>query len=173
MANTGQQLRQILRDLSREWIEQGLPPAEALIRRAESLAEWKINQGISGLWTKKPLFLTATIDDGIGQGMRIIQAFAGILGLAVNDLGLTQSPEKIVAACQRHRPDFLGLTVLQLDSEDDLAYIGHHLPRRTRLIAGGPAFRYDPEMAARCGVTYVAGNVAYFIEYLTTLSPGE
>jgi len=56
--------------------------------------------------------------------------------------------------------------MLQLDSEEELVSIAHRLPAGTCLIAGGPAFRHDPEMAQRCGVHYVAANVAYFIDYL-------
>ncbi len=58
------------------------------------------------------------------------------------------------------------MTVLQLDSDDDLARVGHALPARTRLIAGGPVFKFDPDMADRCGIDYVAPSVAHFVAYL-------
>ncbi|MBI5897150.1 MAG: hypothetical protein HZB24_14495 [Desulfobacterales bacterium] len=86
--------------------------------------------------------------------------------MQVIPLGLVRPADAIVAACLAHHPEYLGLTVLQLDSEEDLARVGHRLPAGTCLIAGGPAFRYDPEMALRCGVHYVAANVAYFIDFL-------
>jgi hypothetical protein len=60
----------------------------------------------------------------------------------------------------------LGVTVLQIDSEEDLRWIGESLPEGTRLVAGGAAFRTDPDLSGRCGVDFVAGDVAAFISYL-------
>lgn len=161
-----QSLRHQLEALSRTWIDQGLPSREQIVRCARTLIAWKEKHSGMGLWPEAPLLMTATLDDGIGQGIEIIGLFAEVLGMRVMPLGLVQPADAIVTACRRHCPDFLGLTVLQLDSDEALARVGHRLPPGTCLIAGGPAFRYDPEMAARCGVHHVAANVAYFIAFL-------
>lgn len=159
-------LRSELERLSAGWIENGLPSREKVVSAAHTLMRFKQRHGLIGLWPSPPRMLSATLDDAIGQGIDIINLFAGVIGLDVGFLGLMQTPQKIVAACSRVRPRYLGVTVLQLDTEDDLAAIGHQLPPTTRLIAGGPAFKYDPELAQRCGVHAAAADVARFIEFL-------
>ena len=154
------------------WITRGLPSRQALDTAADELLRWKAIHGVAGLWPRRPLMLTATLDDGIGQGLKIIQRYADILGIDIVSLGLLQDPEAILAACRKHEPDFLGLTILQLDSDDDLCRVGHGLPSKTLLIAGGPVFKFDPEMAERCKVGYVARDVAFFIEFLLDWSSG-
>jgi methylmalonyl-CoA mutase cobalamin-binding subunit len=163
------ELRNALESQSRKWLSQGLPSRERLIAAAVKLNAWKKRNGVTGIWPTAPLLLTATLDDGIGQGIEIIELFSEVAGLAVKPLGLLQPPGRIAEACLDERPDLLGMTVLQLDSEDDLAYIGRRIPRRTRIVAGGPAFKYDPEMAPRCGVHHVAANVADYIDFLLNL----
>jgi methylmalonyl-CoA mutase cobalamin-binding subunit len=163
-------LRHRLALLSRRWRTEGLASREQLVRAGESLLQWKKMNGSRGLWAQAPRLYTATLDDGIGQGLDMIHLFARAMGMTVTCLGLLQKPQAIVAACRRHCPEYLGLTVLQVDSEDELAFVGHHLPAQTRLVAGGPAFKYDPGMAARCGVYHVAPNVAHFIDLLLTES---
>ncbi len=157
--------------LSQVWISQGLPSHPDLESTADDLVLWKQVHQVNGLWAVRPLMLTATIDDGLGQGLQIIQRYADVLGMDVIFLGLLQKPEDIVAACHRHEPDFLGLTVLQLDSDEDLCRIGRSLCSKTALIAGGPVFKFDPELAERCNVAYVAGNVACFIDYVLKWAP--
>lgn len=128
--------------------------------------DWKSANAVAGLWQPAPRLFTATLDDAMGLGLDIIERFASLAGVQAIRLGLLQKKEDIVAACQTRQPEFLGLTVLQIDSEDDLAYIGKNLPSTTQLIAGGPVFKYDPELAQRCKITFVAGHVGHFIEYL-------
>jgi methylmalonyl-CoA mutase cobalamin-binding subunit len=159
-------LCQRLKALSREWIERGVPSRELIVRSAEELLRWKSANDDRGIWPVPPRLLTATLDDGIGQGIEVIHLFAEVLGMQVIPLGLVRPADAIVAACLAHLPEYVGLTVLQLDSEEELARVGHRLPAGTCLIVGGPAFRHDPEMAMRCGVHYVAANVAYFIDFL-------
>ncbi|MBI5551264.1 MAG: hypothetical protein HY911_07115 [Desulfobacterales bacterium] len=159
-------LSQHLENLSRAWLAQGLPSREQVVRSGRDLIRWKQESGNQGLWSKSPRLLTATLDDGIGQGIEIIHLFAEVMGMQIIPVGLVRPAEAIVAACLEHRPEYVGLTVLQLDSEEELARVGHRLPAGTCLIAGGPAFRHDPDMAHRCGVHYVAANVAYFIDYV-------
>ena len=125
--------------------------------------------GASGLWENPPLIITATLDDGLGQGLEIIRMFSETAGLEIIDLGLLVTPEKIIAACKKNNPDLLGLTVLQFDSEEDILMISKNLPSKTKIIAGGPVFTADPGFARRAGVHFTAKNVAYFIRFLLRL----
>lgn len=165
--------RQKIEALSQQWIDQGLPSREVLVSSATSLLQWRQQHRENTLWSTAPRLVTATLDDGIGQGIDMINLFARVMGLEVTPLGLMLKPEIIMDVCRRHMPDYLGLTVLQLDSEDDLAAIGHQLAPQIRLIAGGPAFMYDKELALRCAVQYVAPNVAYFIDYVLKGKPEQ
>lgn len=151
----------------------GLPSREVLDQTTAELNTWKQHHSVTGIWPQRPLMLTTTLDDGIGQGLAIISQYAEVAGLQVQPLGLMQRPDHIIAACRQHRPAILGLTILQLDSDDDLASIGHNLPPGTALVAGGPVFKFDPEMAQRCSVTYMAASVAYFIDYLLNWEPAH
>jgi methanogenic corrinoid protein MtbC1 len=110
--------------------------------------------------------ITASLDDGLGQGLEIIRMFSETAGLEIIDLGLLVSPEKIIAACKKNNPDLLGLTVLQFDSEEDILMIRKNLPSKTKIIAGGPVFTADPEFARRTGIYFTARNVAWFIRFL-------
>lgn len=161
-----QRFRIQLQCLSEQWGKNGLPSAQNLDRVAHQLEADKKKYRIQGIWRQKPMMVTATIDDGLGQGLNIIHRYAAVLGLKVHPLGLMQPPEKIITACRRYRPRFLGMTVLQLDSDDDLARISRQLPPETVLIAGGPVFKFDTDMAARCGIHFVAADVAHFIDFM-------
>ena len=161
-----QKLRDRLQQLSRKWIDRGLPTREGVTRAAVELEQWKSRSKVRGLWPDPPRMITATLDDGLGHGLVLIERFACIMGISVDKLGLLLKPQGIVTRCQTEVPDLLGLTVLQLDSEDDLARVGQSLPKGTCLIAGGAAFRLDPELARRCRVDYVAENVAHFIDFI-------
>lgn len=154
-----------LKQISAEWMAGGLPTHEQMVTAAESLEQWKRRNAIASLSAAPVRIVTATLDDGIGQGIGIINMFSEVMGLQVIHLGLVQPPETIIAACRTHQPELLGLTVLQQDSEDDLMRIGRALGPETRLVTGGAAFKYDPEMAGRCGVDFVAENVAVFMDY--------
>ncbi|MBT8340543.1 MAG: cobalamin-dependent protein [Desulfatitalea sp.] len=159
-------LRRHLAQLSRRWIEHGLPPRQEILKSVESVLIDRQANGTTGLWSPAPFMLTATVDDGIGQGLDVIERYAGAMGVRVQRLGLVLAPDTIITACRTELPDYLGLTVLQVDSETALSQIAAGITPKTRLIAGGPAFRYDRELGERCGVHFVAANVAYFIDYL-------
>jgi hypothetical protein len=77
-----------------------------------------------------------------------------------------QTPEAVMDACRLYQPDFLGLTILQFDTEDDLTCIASHLPGKTRIVAGGPVFSGDPDFAGRTGTHFAAKNVAFFLRYM-------
>lgn len=143
-----------------------VPSREAFETAASELLVWRERHGRKGLWHEPPLMITATIDDALGQGLTLIHPFAEAAGLQVVSLGLLQSPETIIEACRTQHPSFLGLTVLQFDTEEALGAICRALPRQTVCVAGGPVFRADPELAARAGVHHVARDAAAFWQIL-------
>jgi methanogenic corrinoid protein MtbC1 len=143
-----------------------LPSRSGLEKAAGDLREWKVKTSCSGLWDIPPLMITATLDDGLGHGLEIIRMFSEAAGLEILELGLLVAPEKIITACKKHKPDLLGLTVLQFDSEEDLLKISRNLLSKTKIIAGGPVFTADRGFARRTGIHFAAKNVAYFIQYL-------
>jgi methanogenic corrinoid protein MtbC1 len=143
-----------------------LPSRSGLEKASGVLREWKVKTGGSGLWDKPPLMITATLDDGLGQGLEIIRMFSETAGIEIIDLGLLVTPDKIITECKRNNPDLLGLTVLQFDSEEDILMLSKNLPPKTKIIAGGPVFTADPGFAQRTGIHFVAKNVAYYIRFL-------
>jgi hypothetical protein len=165
----GRTLRSKLSDLVHTWRKHGLPGRDALIRTAQNMIREHQDQEGGFLWASSPLFVTATLDDAWGQGLDIIEGYAKAAGMQVIRLGLLMSAEDVIAACRRKNPDFLAMTVLQIDSADDLVQIGRSLPEKTKFIAGGPAFRAAPEMAEDAGICFVAKNVADFLLYLLSL----
>jgi len=160
------QLREKLEVLSKEWQSKGLPSRSGIEKAAGDLRDWRIKTGGSGLWDIPPLMITATLDDGLGHGLEVIRMFSKAAGLEIIDLGLLVTPEKIITACKKHKPDLLGITVLQFDSEEDILMISRNLPSKTKIIAGGPVFMADRGFAPRTGIHFAARNVAYFIRFL-------
>ena len=160
------QLKVRLDELSRKWQSKGLPSKSALENAAGDLRDWKEKTGCFGLWDIPPLMITATLDDGLGQGLKIIRMFSEVAGLEIIDLGLLVTPEKIIADCKKNKPDLLGLTVLQFDSEEAILMISRNLPSKTKIIAGGSVFKADQGFARRTGIHFAAKNVAYFIDFL-------
>lgn len=147
----------------------GKPSRTELAAAAEELDQWKKTNQTGGLWAPPPLMLTATLDGAMGHGLELIHRYAGLAGVEIHALGLLQSAESVAAACRKLEPQFLGLTVLQFDTEDDLALIARNIPVTTRIVAGGPVFKADPDLARRVGVHRVAADAADFLEYLLTL----
>jgi methylmalonyl-CoA mutase cobalamin-binding subunit len=155
-----------LEGLSSKWQVKGLPSRSGLEKAAEDLREWRKITGCSGLWDIPPLMITATLDDGLGHGLEVIRMFSKAAGLDIMDLGLLVTPKNIISACKKNKPDFLGLTVLQFDSEEHILMISRNLPSKTKIIAGGPVFTADQGFARRAGIHFAAKNVAYFIRFL-------
>ncbi len=152
--------------IAQRWAAHGLPSRQRLDQRAAEIGTMRNRLTIAGLWTQPPCMVTATLDDGLGQGLAIIETFASAVGMRLVRLGLLRTPEEIVTACHREIPDFLGLTVLQFDTEEQLSEIGRHLPRHTRMIAGGPVYAADRGFAVRTGTHYAARHVADFLQYM-------
>jgi hypothetical protein len=147
----------------------GKPSRAALSDAAEEIQQWKEANRIGGLWTQPPLMVTATLDDAMGHGLDLIHRYAELAGLRVRALGLLQAADTVAAVCRELVPGLLGLTVLQFDTEDDLALIARSIPAATRIVAGGPVFKADPEFARRVGIHRVASDAADFLSYLLTL----
>ena len=141
------------------------PTREGYLKAAAALAAGD-QPAPEPLWPRSPCMVTATLDDGWGHGLEIIQALAAAVGVRVAPLGVLQTPEAVVAACRRHRADLLGLTVLQFDSDDAVRHILGHLPPPTTLIAGGAAYQFDPDFAERTQTPFVARNGAAFLRFL-------
>lgn len=158
--------RETVDRLSSRWLSSGLPSRQALDAAADELEHLRDRLNVRGLWERPPVMLTATLDDGLGQGLAVIEKFAAAIGMRLIRLGLMQSPEIIIAACRQHHPDYLGMTVLQFDSEDDLIDIVENLPPGTRLIAGGPVYSGDADFAARTKTHYAAENVVNFLRFM-------
>jgi methanogenic corrinoid protein MtbC1 len=161
-------LRARLFDLVNDWtrMDRTFPSHNELESIGRALLEWKMEENIQGLWDVPPLIISATIDDGLGQGLRIINLYSEVAGLSVMPIGLLQPVEKIIGACSKNRPDMLGLTVLQFDSEEMLIEIRRGISPDIKIIAGGPVFAADSDFAERVGVDFVAKNVAAYLGYL-------
>jgi len=166
-------VRDAVGELLRKWRRKGKPTREDYLDGARELETLRRQSPHRGLWTPPPLMVTATLDDGWGHGLDIIEALAAAVGVAVHPLGVLQRPDAILAACHAKHADLLGLTVLQFDSDDDLAVVARGLPPETTLIAGGAAFIYDPEFAARTGTPHVARDGAAFLAFLLRFYPAR
>lgn len=153
------------------WHKTRHPSREAFLDLANNIIQWKQERDIQGLWENPPLMLTATIDDGWGHGLEIIQLYAQAAGVRIMPLGLMQSPETIIAKCQNYVPHILGMTILQFDSEDSMAYIRKNIPSKTLIIAGGPLFRADPGLSRRMGIDFTAKDAVAFMEFLLNFKP--
>lgn len=165
MTSENIELKVAVKLLLDDWKENGIPAGDALTACAKGL-ERKKNETGGGIWPVPPVMLIATLDDAIGSGLEIIHRFARAVGVHVRRLGLMCDAATIAGECILRRPHLLGLTVLQFDSEDDVKWISQRLPEKTRLVAGGPVFSADPEMADRCGIHFVARDVGAFLRYL-------
>ena len=171
MQGLGTMMRNAVIRMTREWIRQRKPSREDYLKGAQALATKRLESKRGGLWPASPLMLTATLDDGWGHGLDVIEALATAVGVRVCRLGLLQTPADIINACRREQPDLLGLTVLQFDSDEVLKRITANLPPRTTLIAGGAAFRYDAEFAERTGTHAVALDGVAFLQFLLDFQP--
>lgn len=145
------------------------PSREALMTAAERLADFRKRSGAPGLWARPPRMAAASLDDGWGHGLEVIRAWAAAAGMEVCHLGLMRDARTVIDACREWRPHLLGMTVLQFDTEDELIRIRREIPATVRIVAGGPLFGADPELAERAGIDFVAADAAAFGEWLLSL----
>ena len=135
------------------------------------MLDWKTEQQIGGLWERPPQLVTATLDDSIGQGLKMIHLFSEVAGVVVRPLGLMQSSEHIITACHNYKPDMLGLTVLQLDTVEMLDHIAENIPDETHVLVGGPAFKLMPAAQLERKPYHVIHDVAAYVELLLEKAP--
>jgi len=152
-----------------EWRPRASPSRQQLLKAAEKVAAWRRERQIESLWPDPPLMATATLDDSFGHGLEVIHRFAEAAGLRRVHLGKLLTAEAIVDGCRVHRPHLLGMTVLQFDTEPDLVAIRRQIDPAVRIVAGGPIFAADPDLAERAGIDFVARSAADFWRYLLTL----
>ena len=159
-------MRKHLLDLLATWRREGLPSWTQAYQSGQALLGWKTEQKIGGLWERPPQLVTATLDDSIGQGLKMIHLFSEVAGVVVRPLGLMQLSEHIITACHNYQPDMLGLTVLQLDTVEMLDHIAENIPDETHVLVGGPAFKLMPA-AELCLKSYrVLNDVAAYLAFL-------
>ena len=170
MSLAGDEFRNKVDHVARDWCTHGLPSHQVLDETAQDLIQLKARLGTHGLWLDSPTMLTATMDDGLGQGLMVIEKYARTIGMQVIALGLMKSAQEIIDACWQHRPEYLGLTVLQYDTEDELKTIAEGLPAKTLIVAGGPVFSGDPEFAERTGTHYAARHVGDFLRFMLNVA---
>ena len=149
-----------------KWNEKGKQSHLAYKEAAESIIAWKRENRIKSVFNSPPSIVTATIDDSFGMGISVINLFSEALGLNVHFLGLYKTTGDILEACIRLNPSYLGLTVLQADTEEDIAFLSENLPSTVKIISGGPVYKMDPGFAQRAGVHFVAGNADAFIRFM-------
>ena len=166
-------MRDSILALLQKWTRCGNPTREVYLQGARELEAHRIRSPWGGLWPRSPLMITATLDDGWGHGLGIIEALASAVGISIHSMGVLQPPSSIVQVCCEKKPDLLGLTVLQFDSDDAVREINAGLPPMTTLIAGGAAYRYDPDFAERSGTRAVARDGRAFLHFLLHYQPGE
>lgn len=160
-----------LQILVENWRALGLPSHSELLALADQIAT-EVPGSADGLWAPhRPLLLTATMDDGIGQGLQIVERYARLVGMRVQALGLNCSVNEIVMASQKASPQMIGLTVLQWDTLEEITALRRVLPETVALVIGGPIFRRHPLVALKSGVDAVAGGIGEFVEYLLNWSP--
>ena len=164
-------MRDHVDQLLQEWRRTGKPSREAYLKGAEWLEARRRFSKYKGLWPQPPVMITATVDDGWGHGLDVIEALAAAVGITIDRLGLLQPPAAILEACRERQPELLGLTLLQFDSDEALKEITSALPDTTILVAGGAAFQYDPDFARRTGTQVVARDGMSFLQFLLTYQP--
>ena len=166
-------MRDGVRDMLQDWKRRGKPTREDYLKGARQLEVLRRQSEWGGLWPHSPLMITATLDDGWGHGLDVIEALAASVGVTVLSLGVLQSPAAIVQVCYERLPALLGLTVLQFDSDEALLRITSALPTETTLVAGGAAYLYDPDFAERTGTHVVARDGIAFLRFLLGFRPAE
>jgi len=166
-----EKLRNILSEYSDTWRQAPTVPWSEVYQTGEKLLEWKTEKKIAGIWDRQPKMITATLEDGVGQGLKMIHLYSRIAGIEIFPLGLMQTEESIIEACTKHLPDFLGMTILQFDSEERLNHIINHIPKETQVVVGGPVFKLlDKEELEEKNYT-VLNTVSAYLSYLLYWQP--
>ncbi|ROR01454.1 cobalamin-dependent protein [Desulfosoma caldarium] len=162
-----------VRDRVHHWRVFGLPGRWQVL---QELKELQRLQEALGAETRPPLnrfpmIYLATLDDGWGHGLDVIDAAARAVGAPTVRLGLLCSTERIVDACRRNPPHVLGLTILHADTESAVSAVVQGLPSGVTVVAGGPVFRWDPDFAQRTGLDAVIQDVGDFLQWISARLP--
>jgi len=161
-----QALRVALGELSDNWRRNPMVSWTEMYQTGGQLLEWKQEKTISGLWTKTPVMITATLEDGVGQGLKMIHLFSRVAGIDIVPLGLMQKETAIITACQKKAPDFLGMTILQFDSEERLSHMADKIPEATQIVVGGPIFNMMDREELSEKPYIVLNTVSDYIDFL-------
>ncbi len=160
--------KEILKELTN--LEKKPCSREMLVSWAEEFLAYKKAKNFTGFLKKPQTMLTATIDDGLGMGIELISLYAKVAGIDVIKLGIMLSAEEIIDGCNRYKPDYLGLTVLQFDTQDDLIKISKNIDKNIKIIAGGPVFNLNTNFIKESGIDYVAKNAPDFLRLIIKIS---
>ena len=153
--------------LCNAWEARGLFSRHRLITVGTQMAQWRRDKNIPGLWPRPPVLATATLDDGIGMGLDLIELYAGVAGMRVERWGLLMEPKDLVEKCKTGCPDLLGLTVLREDAMDLLDEgIAPHMAGVTTILAGGPVFRMLPLSEQKEKPYVILPDLSAFVRYV-------
>ena len=101
-----QEFRQKISDYILTW-EATPGTRESYLKAAEDLSEWRSARNCGGLWDAPPLMLTATLDDGWGYGLEVIEKLAAAAGVQIRSLregdGSDRHREESVHLCRSIR----------------------------------------------------------------------
>jgi methylmalonyl-CoA mutase cobalamin-binding subunit len=161
-----QKLHKILTELVSTWQNDPTISWTQFYSMGEKLLAWKSQENIEGLWSNPPKMITATIDDGIGQGLKMIHLFSRVAGISLIQLGLLQSMDTIINVCKKEQPRFLGLTILQFDTEEILNDLISQIPDTIQVLVGGPIFNKIPESALENKKYIPFNNVCDYLNFL-------
>ena len=163
--NARRMFRREVEQLLHHWQSDGPPPRWRLREQLKDLKANRQTLGIPSLWAVPPAIVTATLDDGWGHGIETVALCARALGMTLHTLGLLVPPSEIAAACRRLRPDFLALTVLQVESKEALQLITDQVSPATQVFVGGALVQSCPQAFNRPNLL-AASNLTVFVEQL-------
>lgn len=163
----------LVRERAQHWRVFGLPGRWQVLQELKELQRLQEALGADArpASDRFPILYLATLDDGWGHGLDVIEAAARAVGVRTVRLGLLCSAEHIVDACRRRPPDVLGLTILHAETEPIVSAVVQGLPSGVTVLAGGPVFRWDPNFAQRTGLQAVIQDVGDFLQWLAPRLP--
>lgn len=141
-SDNGMKLQKVLTEFADHWQQHPEISWSEIFHTGEKLLAWQEQQAIAGFLAGPVKMVTATLDDAMGQGLKMIHLYSRIMGIDIIPLGLMQTTDSVITECVKQHPDFLGLTVLQFDTEEELDTIIREIPQDIRLIVGGPVFKF-------------------------------
>ncbi|PCJ16677.1 MAG: methionine synthase [Candidatus Cloacimonadota bacterium] len=140
----------------------------SVMKAAVTHLEGFMEKGVSN---KKAKFLLATVKGDVHDiGKNLVEIILGNNGYEIINLGIKIPPEKIIAACREHKPDYVGLSgllvksaLMMVDTAKDMKAAGIDIP----ILVGGAALsrtfcdkRIQPEYD---------GNIFYAVDAMTGL----